>query len=323
MRVGLTGANGFVGSHIAAAVRAAGHELRILVRKSSRMAWLDGIERQTVVGDVRDAACLAAFAEGLDAVIHCAGLTIGNSRELNQSNVAGTAQLIDAVRAHAPGLRRFVYISSQEAIGINPDPERLVDESDPPRPITDYGRSKLQAENLVRAADWLPWTIIRPSPVYGPRDKDTYLFFQAAALRLKPVAFFPGRLSLIYVENLAAGIVQAMESPRALGQVYFMADEPNYSWTGLTGGIEKATVRHRMVLPLGKSLLYAITALSAAYGLVSGQRVILNRQKYLMLTAPNLGVDAAKARRDFYRQGVAAPAAFAATYRWYKDAGWL
>src|SRR5664279_1177301 len=168
--VALTGGTGFVGSHVAHALLAAGYRVRALARRPDDIGWLKGTGAELVKGDVRDAATLPALVEDASAVVHVAGKTSARSEaEYMAANAAGSANVVAAVRKSAPHAH-VVLVSSQAAGGPSPNgaPVRA---ADPPRPVSSYGRSKLAGEEAIRNEPGLAFTILRLSAVYGPREK--------------------------------------------------------------------------------------------------------------------------------------------------------
>ena len=204
----ITGATGFVGSHLLTAALAAGHPVRALTRgpqpPAEGVTWIDGaLDRPEP---------LARLCEGADAVIHVAGLINAPDREaFDTVNVAGTAHMIDAARA--AGLRRFVHVSSLAAREPG---------------LSDYGASKARSEQLV-AASGLDWTIVRPPAVYGPGDRETFELFKMARRGL--VALPPkGRFSVIHVDDLAGLILTLLDAPASLGETYEPDDGREGGW---------------------------------------------------------------------------------------------
>ncbi|MGZ5429649.1 MAG: NAD-dependent epimerase/dehydratase family protein, partial [Thermoanaerobaculia bacterium] len=142
--------------------------------------WLKGTGAELVKGDVRDAATLPALIEGASAVVHLAGKTSArNEAEYMAANAAGPANVVAAVRKSTPDAH-VVLVSSQAAGGPSPNgaPVRA---ADPPRPVSSYGRSKLAGEEAVRNEPGLAFTILRPSAVYGPRERAIRGLFVAAS----------------------------------------------------------------------------------------------------------------------------------------------
>ena len=208
LTLALTGATGFVGSHLLAAARAAAHPVRALTRgpraPEDGVTWIDGaLDRPET---------LARLCEGADAVVHVAGLINAPDREaFDIVNVAGTAHMIDAARAVGP--RRFIHISSLAAREPG---------------LSDYGASKARSEQLV-AASGLDWTIVRPPAVYGPGDRETFELFKMAKRGL--VALPPkGRFSVIHVDDLAGLILTFLDAPASIGETYEPDDGREGGW---------------------------------------------------------------------------------------------
>lgn len=229
----VTGATGFVGSHLTELLLEQGHEVICAVRDPSR---LKHIERLPVKVAAIDALLEGDLPELLfDYVFHVAGATRAPDYETySKHNVELTRRLLDF--ANTPSVRdrlkRFVLVSSQAVAGPAADPREPVTEDDPPRPVSLYAQSKLEAEELTRSyADRIPITIVRPSTVFGPRDIDVLGVFRSAKLRV--AAHLPGPdryVSIVYVKDLTAGILAAARSSEAVGRTYFLANRDPVIW---------------------------------------------------------------------------------------------
>jgi len=162
-------------------------QIRCLLRKTSDVKWLKGLPIEFVQGACNDKTSLGEAVKGVDWVFHLAGVTKAIKEETYfEVNGLGTENLILACLEHNPLLQKFVYISSQAAAGPSRNGNRKK-ESDPCEPVSIYGRSKRMGEEGVLAhAHELPVLILRPSAVYGPRDKDIFAFFKCLSRRIKP-----------------------------------------------------------------------------------------------------------------------------------------
>ncbi len=232
MKTLVTGATGFVGAAVARRLLSAGHTLRVLVRKDSNLRNLEGVDVETVVGDLRDPGSLRAAVSGCCALFHVAAdyrLWTRDSAELYASNVDGTVNLMRvALRAD---VERIVYTSSVATLGLNADGTPS-DEETPVRledMIGDYKRSKFLAEEKVRQMvieDELPAVIVNPSTPIGPRDvKPTptgRIILDAAAGRLP--AFVDTGLNVVHVDDVAAGHLSALERGK-VGERYVLGGE--------------------------------------------------------------------------------------------------
>jgi dihydroflavonol-4-reductase len=268
MRALVTGASGFIGRRLALALTGRGHDVVCLVRRTSRMQGLRGPGLRLVVGDLRDEASLEAAAAGRDTVFHLAAVVQAvDAAAFEVANVEGTRRLVEACLRAAPGLERFVLVSSIAAAGPSAA-GRPGRESDEPRPVTDYGRSKLLAENVVRqAASRLPVTIIRPPNVIGPGSKEIATAIALLRKRIVPaVGDGRPRTSLIDVDDLVEAMILASGQARSVGQTYFVTDGGAYAWSEIIAalGEEIGLRRFKIRVPSGVQLAAAIMAEAAA-----------------------------------------------------------
>ncbi|MEO6417829.1 MAG: NAD(P)-dependent oxidoreductase [Polyangiaceae bacterium] len=328
MKVLVTGGSGFLGSYIAEQLSREGHTVRALVRKSSNRKFLEKLDRlEFAEGAVEDADKVEEAMKGVDAVIHSAGLVKARSpEEFRATNVQGTVNLLDAAKKHAPKMKRFVFISSLAAIGPSFDGKPVSGLQDP-NPVTHYGRSKGEAERLVRAEkDRLPVTIIRPPLVYGPRDNETFAFFQSVSRGVLPILGDGlNTLSVIYASDAASACVRAIDADVPSGNAYFVDDGVAHVWREALADVELALgrkARLRIGLPLG---VVAAAALgSELYGRLRNKAVMLTRDKVNELKQPHWVCSSDDTRKDLgwksevgWREGTSLAA------KWYQENGWL
>jgi nucleoside-diphosphate-sugar epimerase len=226
----VTGAAGFVGRHLCQHLRAAGHRVRALVRHDRPDLTAIGVE--LFHGDLAEPDAWSAGLVGADYIVHCAAnASFGNGPAHETVNVAGTRHLLEAVRRHGPALRRFVFVSTIGAVDRAPaDACRApLDEDAPLHPSSDYGRSKARAEQLVRESG-LPFAIVRPALVVGGdmRPDSHFAVFTRAAVRRAPLARFawPGRFSVVHVDDLTVALKLCAVHPAAAGRTFFCAGSP-------------------------------------------------------------------------------------------------
>jgi nucleoside-diphosphate-sugar epimerase len=222
VKIFVTGGTGFVGSHLVEALLAQNDDVTCLVRsldKAERLFPSDN--RPTFVrGDLNDLDALTQGCERVDAVFHLAGLTAARNRtEFLAVNGHATRTVATVAKKAAPDLRRFVYVSSLAAAGPTTRGNPLTEDATS-QPVSDYGWSKRAGEEAIRASG-MPWTIVRPPTVYGPRDTEVYKVFKLAKLGLS-VFFGDGsqELSLVYATDLADALVRSV-SPAAENRVFF------------------------------------------------------------------------------------------------------
>jgi dihydroflavonol-4-reductase len=326
LRALVTGANGFVGSHLVERLISRGYQVICLVRKTSNLRWLSGLQVEHLYADVSERQSLKSVFKEVDYVFHVAGLTKAKSREeYFRANAQGTRNLIEACAEDNPELKRFVYISSQAAVGPGKDSKPL-DETAPCNPITDYGRSKLEGEKIaLEYASQLPMAIVRPSAVYGPRDSDILGFFKVAHKGLKTL-FGKGEsyISLCYVEDLADGIILVAESPKAAGQTYFISDDQVYSWRKAFDIIAKILERKVITFRIPKAFLFVGAFVSENIFRLLGKPAAFNVQKVRELTRRYWLCDVTKAKKELgFSPRHTLEEGGKKTVRWYRERGWL
>ena len=322
MKVLVTGATGFVGSHLAEALRRRGHEVTVLARSPGKAAALEALGVRTVPGDLGNAAALARAAQGQDQVYHVAGVVAARSEaDFLTANRDGTANLVAA--AESAGGPRLVLVSSMAAGGPSPR-DRPLTGDEPAAPVTAYGRSKLAAEQVVRASS-LPWTILRPPTVYGPRDREVLKVFRLVRLGVAPV-FGDGtqQLSAVHAGDLAEALIAAAEATGTLGRVYYACHPEVVTSAELVRRIGEAMGRHPLVIPVPSAVGRALLGVTETAARIARQTTILTTDKANEFFQPAWTGDPAPLTRDSgwtathdLRSGLAD------TYRWYRSAGWL
>lgn len=326
MKILITGATGFIGSHLAEHLLAKGYELRCLVRPTSNLRWLQHLPIEQIYGDLFDERALLSAVKGADYVYHVGGVTKARTREeYMKGNHDATSNILAAVRKSNPGLKRFIHVSSQTVVGpsIGGTP---VDESTPLHPITSYGMSKMEAEKeCQKAMPDLPITIVRPPAVYGPRDKDIFEFFSTMKKGLQPmIGFNVKTVSLIHVKDLVDGIILAGEHPRSVGQTYFISSERFYDWMEV-GDITSGILGRKVLrLKIPEFVVYMIAGVSELYSLVSRQAVLLNIEKARDIVQDSWTCSIAKAQRELgFRESLTLAEGIRNTVEWYKENKWL
>lgn len=281
MRAFVTGGTGFVGSHLVEVLLEAGHEVVCLVRSPAKATRVFGTRQPDVVrGDLEDARAIAEGVAGADVVFHVAGAVAARSRaELYRVNADGTDAVARAAAA-SPTLRRFVLVSSLAAAGPTAPGEPHRDPTSESAPVTEYGRSKLAGEAALKAHD-LPWVIVRPPAVYGPRDVEFYKIFRLARLGFAPV-FGRGeqRISLVYVADLARGLAAAADAPA--GRMYYAAHPEVLTQRRLVELVHGAVRPGRggpVVLPVPKPVARAALWVTGTAVRLSGAATVLSPDK--------------------------------------------
>ncbi len=322
----VTGATGFIGSHLVALLLSKGHHVRCLVRKTSNLVWLKDLPVTLIEGDVFDDAVLRKAVDGVDYIYHSAGLTKAKTRDdYFKANAEGTRRLLRAAASFNPNLRRFLHVSSQAAAG--PSPSRIpITEETPPHPITNYGRSKLQSEVECQAFDGrLRYTICRPPAVYGPRDKDVFEFFRTMSRGLQPmIGVHDTYVSLIHVRDLIRGFVMAAESDAAIGQTYFISSAQVYTWKEIGDVTREALGKRALRLRIPVPGVYAVAAVAELLAKFSAKPALINIEKARDMVQDYWTCDASKAKHDFeFEQNVSLRDGVNETVQWARQQGWL
>ncbi|HEX6941254.1 MAG TPA: NAD-dependent epimerase/dehydratase family protein [Longimicrobiales bacterium] len=321
----VTGGTGFIGSHLVEALVACGARIRALVRESSDVSVLARHGAELIRGSLEDRRSLERAVEGVEVVFHLAALTYARSEaELARVNGAGTRALVDAVRAAGARPPRIVYLSSLAAVGPCVD-GRPVRADDAPRPLTAYGRSKLEGERAcLEAGDAVEVVILRAPAVYGPRDREMLRFFRYAARGVVPLPAGPERLvQLVHARDLARALVRVAQSPTAAG-VYHVAEPRVYTWTEVVGHIGRAVGRRVRPVRVPAPAVHVAAALSEWGAALRGRATIFNRDKVRELLAPGWTCETGSLRRAFgFEAGIALPDGLNETAAWYREHGWL
>jgi nucleoside-diphosphate-sugar epimerase len=322
MRVVVTGATGFVGSHLIDALLARGDTVTALVRSETKAAPLARRGVRVVISDLGDVAATVQVISGHDVVYHAAGLTSARTEaEFMATNRDLTARLVEA--AVQAGRPRFVLVSSLAAAGPSPR-EQPHSGDEPSRPVTRYGRSKLAGEEVVRASP-LDWTIVRPPAVYGPGDREMFRVFRATSLRVGPVFGDGSQLvSLVFGPDLALGLVAAGTSPATSGRLFYACHPERLTTRQVVELAGAASGRRPMVIPIPASLSRAALWVADSAARVAGKATILSRDKAAEFLAPAWLADPApltrltgwEASHDFARGAKV-------TAEWYRANRWL
>ena len=322
MKALVTGATGFVGSHLAEALRRRGDDVTALVRSPRKAEALGPLGVRAVAGDLDDAASLARAVEGQDVVFHVAGLVAARSEgEFMRCTRDGTASLVAA--AAAAGTPRFVLVSSMAA-GGPATPGAPLTGTEPARPVTAYGRSKLAAETAVTAGS-LPWVIVRPPTVYGPRDREVLKVFRMARLGVAPV-FGDGsqQLSAVHGADLADALAAAGTAAATVGKVYYACHPEISTSAEFVRAVGKAMGRRVALVPVPGPVGRVLLAVTEASARLAGQATILTRDKANEFFQEAWIGDPGPLTRDSgWRARHDLVSGLADTYRWYRDAKWL
>ncbi|MGA1276840.1 MAG: NAD-dependent epimerase/dehydratase family protein [Candidatus Kapaibacteriota bacterium] len=328
MKTLVTGATGFIGSHVVDILRDADTEIVCIARPSSDLRWLEGKNVRIINASLDNSESLIPAVKDIDMIIHVAGLTAArNDAEFLRGNRDATQNLLEMATIHAPNLQRFLHVSSQTVTGPSRSLDEPVHEKSPLQPITAYGRSKKAAEEVVQSfSDRLPITIVRPPAVYGERDTAILTFFQSVSKGIVPlIGFDEKRVSLIHGFDLARGIVEAAYHQNTIGETYFVSSEEFYSWKQIAN-ITKEAFGKSFILPVRvpHGLVMTLAGLSEIFGRFSTKPPVLNFEKGKDLIQPYWICSVEKAQKDFdWKQQISIEQGIERTVRWYIDNKWV
>jgi len=326
MKALVTGGTGFIGSHLVEHLVSKKYSVRCLVRRTSDLTWLKGLNVEYVYGDLFDDDALREAVKGIDYVYHSAGITNAKKKEdYYRGNATGTKNILNAVVTHDAGLRRFIHVSSQTAVGPSPS-KAPISEDAPPHPITTYGRSKRKAEEECLAViNRIPLTIVRPPVVYGPRDKDVFEFFHTMSNGLQPIVGFNEKfVSMIHVRDLVRGFVMAGESNASVGQTYFISSKDVYGWKEIGDETRRVLARRVVRVRLPEAAVFVVAAFAEFVSLFSEKPALVNFEKARDMVQNYWTCDASKARSDFgFEQQILLSEGIRNTIDWYMQHKWL
>jgi dihydroflavonol-4-reductase len=322
----VTGAAGFIGSHLVAALLQRGVQVRCLVRPTSHLTWVKGLPVEIICGDCQEKDSLKPGVKDVDLVFHLAGATRAiDANAYFEANALGTENLVQACLEHNTRLKKFIYLSSQAAAGPARDGGRKK-ESDPCFPVSPYGMSKRRGEELALAqAQELPLLILRPAAVYGPRDKAFLFLFQCLAKRIKlSISGGVEHLSLCSVQDLVGGILLAAETRTNNGEIFFLSDGQDYRIEEINDIFAQAMGVTTFRLRLPPPVLIGIAAVAEYFAQVTGKPALIGRSRAEEMIQPNWLCDITKARTLLgFEPQISLARGAKLTFDWYRKENWL
>ncbi|MEO6149037.1 MAG: NAD(P)-dependent oxidoreductase [Mucilaginibacter sp.] len=325
-RVMITGASGFVGFHLVEEALKNNLEVYAAIRKSSKIDHLKHLDIHYIYPDFSNQSSLQKLLEDnqINYIIHASGITKARTpSEYGLVNTKYTINLAKAAIEAKTDFKKFVFVSSLAAVGPLAKLEGMITEKTSPHPVTAYGRSKLVAEEKLATLQGLNYTILRPTAVYGPRDKDIFIFFKQVK---KGLEFHIGRnaqkLSFIYVKDLAQASVKALYAGEK--KAYNLSDGNFYDRYQLAE-ISKAVLNlttFKFHLPV--NFVKVVAFIAEKVSSLSNKASALNIEKLNELTAVNWNCDIEQAKYDLgFRPAYDLDAGLTETLNWYKANKWL
>ena len=326
MKALVTGGTGFIGSHLVEALLKKGIQVRCLLRKTSDLKWLKGLPIEAHWGDCNDKNSLREAVEGVEQVFHLAGVTKAvHEKTYFEVNAFGTENLIHACLENNPRIQKFIYLSSQAAAGPCRNGNKRK-ESDQCKPVSPYGQSKQMGEELAMAhAQELPLLILRPSAVYGPRERDIYTFFKLLSKRIKPCLPSKDRhISLCYVEDIIQAILLAAQVKGSSGEIFFLSDGQDYRLEEIGDIFAQAMGVNAFCIRVPEWMIIGMASFSEYLSILSGKPPLLNKGKVEEILQRNWVCDITKAKTALgFEPHISLAQGAKLTFEWYKKENWL
>ncbi|HXG63112.1 MAG TPA: NAD-dependent epimerase/dehydratase family protein [Planctomycetota bacterium] len=309
----VTGATGFVGSHLVDRLLDRGWRVTAVLRPGSRPRWLDGRPFERLTVDFRGPFELPPA----DVVFHVAGVIRADSYAAYlEGNRDLARRVFEASRAG-----RFVHVSSLAAAG----PGENLDEERPCAPISHYGRSKWEGEREVWSRrERMPVTIVRPCAVYGPRDMAFLELFRTVARGVRPEVGGPKRISLVHVADLVEGLIRAAEAPEAANEIFYLAHPEPLAVSGFLDLVEEGLGRRGLRVAVPDRVVRFLGAVVEDGARWAGLRPVFGRDKALEMTQPAWTCNPGKADRLLgWRARIDPAQGLRTTLAWYREHGLL
>ena len=322
----VTGANGFVGSHLVDLLLKKNFEVRCVIRKSSNLQWLEGKELKIFNCGLFDKIGLGEAFKDANYIFHVAGVVKAKDEAgYIKGNVESTRVLLEVAEEMKHQIKKFVIVSSQTVSGPA-SKDKPVTEEMIPNPLTTYARSKLKQEQLALSfKDQFPVTICRAPAIYGERDTEIFIYFQVFNRGLTTmIGFDKKELSLLHVSDLAEGLYLAAVSDISIGKIYFISSEKFYNWDEVGKITAQVLGKKAIKIKIPHFLVYTIAAFAQFFAMFSSKPATLNVEKAKDLVQSYWICDTSKAIKELgYRQKVLLEEGIKRTCDWYKKMNWI
>ncbi len=324
-KVMITGASGFLGFHLIEAALKKGLEVHAAIRKSSDVTHL---KNKPITFTYPDFGSIESLQQHIEAkqyqyIIHAAGTTKANSeQEYNTINATYSFNLAKAAEEAQQPVKKFVFISSLAAAGPLENFDSVISENSKSSPVTSYGRSKLLAEEKLKTLSIRP-IILRPTAVYGPRDKDIFLIFKSIRNGIEPyIGTKSQRLSFVFAKDVASISIDALFSNES--GIYNLSDGHSYTRYALADCLKRLMKKRTIKFHLPKALVKTIASTLETTYRFTNKMPLLNKEKINELVAVNWVCDIDKARRELgYKPVYDLETGLKETLAWYQENNWI
>ena len=330
MKILITGASGFIGSFIVEEALRRGFETWAAVRGSSSRQFLTDERIHFIELNLssEEQLCEQLKDHQFDYVVHAAGVTkCLKKADFHRINTEGTQHLVRVLLALQMRIKRFVYISSLSIMGAirEQQPYTEILESDEAKPNTAYGKSKLEAEKWLATVKDLPYVVLRPTGVYGPRERDYFMMAKSIKSHTDfAVGYKQQDITFVYVTDVVQAVFLACEKG-VTGRKYFLSDGEVYQSSTFSNLIRKELGNPwwiRITAPIW--VLRVVTFVGEYVGRLTGKVTALNNDKYNIMRQRNWRCDIEPARQELgYEPQVKLEEGVRRSIKWYKDNGWL
>jgi len=322
----VTGANGFIGSHLVDSLLSLGCKVHCIVRKTSNLRWIQLKEVKLHFVNLSDSSFKIPELHNIDYIFHCAGLTKSKNREeYFDINARVCETLYEQCLQFGERIKGIIHLSSLAAAGPSKGGVML-DEESFLTPITYYGKSKKAGEEIaLKYSENLPIKILRPPVVYGPREENLFNFFKMLkkgwALQIGET---PKKLSLIYVADLIQAMLKACSKSPTKNKVYFITDGEFYSWEDITkSATDKMRISAR-ILKIPEGVLPPIGIIFELLAVFSSKPALFDRQRMIDIRQSSWTASPEKFFCDFaFNPKFSLTAGLADTLDWYHREKWL
>lgn len=324
MKAFVTGGTGFIGSHLADHLIQSEEysEVRCLIRSNEK--WLKDKDFTRIKGDLNNLSVLKKAVKDVDVIFHIAGRVKAPTYEqLENANVDASENLLRI--AQKEGVPKVVVLSSLAAVG--PSTNGPVTEDEPMNPISSYGKSKKQMEQMIHelADDDMSITILRPPAVYGPREDQIYSFFKMVNKRICPIIGDgkKPRISMVYVGDVVNGILKSAKQTTAGVHTYFITGDEIHTWNEIRGTTTKVLGKKAIPIYVKPKLVERIAGTVEKTASFFGVYPVLNKEKAKELIL-EWTCSSEKAKNEIgYTSEYSLAEGISRTIHWYQIHHWL